>query len=101
MQRHNYRVVNPIRFFIFILISVLIIAFSFISIINRNSAEAASVNTYIQVVVQDSDNLWSIAEDYCDRDHDIRELVNDICETNDIDSNEYLQPGDIIFVPLY
>ena len=101
MKRQHYRIVNPIRFFIFILISVMILTFAAVTIVNHGKAEAASVNTYMQVVVDDHDNLWSIAEGYCSNNMDMRDFIDDICEVNDIDVNDYLQPGDVLFIPLY
>lgn len=97
----RYRVVDPIRFFIFIFICVCTIVFAGFAIVDNTSAQAASVSTYKQVVVQNNGSLWDIADDYCKSDMDIRDYIYDICEVNDIDANEYLQPGDVLFVPIY
>jgi len=101
MRGHKYRVVNPVRFFIFILVTVLLLTFATATIINKNGAEASSVNTYMQVEVQPYDSLWSIAEGYCNTNMDMRDYVKEICNVNDIDVNGSLQPGDVVFVPLY
>ena len=101
MNRQHYKVVNPIRFFIFILITILVITFAAVTILNHGKAEASAMNTYMQVVVEDHDSLWSIAEGYCSRNMDMRDFIDDICEINDINVNDYLQPGDVVFIPLY
>lgn len=101
MRGHRYRVVNPIRFFIFILVTVMLIAFFSFSLINSNKAEAASIDTFMQVEIQENDNLWSLAEQYCNVNMDLRDYIDDICDINDIDSNDMLHPGDVLFVPLY
>lgn len=101
MKRHHYRVVNPIRFFVFILICVMVIAFAASTVINSSKAEAASVSTYLQVEVTENDTLWGIAEENCTKNMDLRDYVSEICETNDIEASDGLQPGQILFVPIY
>lgn len=101
MRGHRYRVVNPIRFFIFILVTVMFVAFFSISVINSTKAEAASIDTFMQVEIQEHDSLWSLAEQYCNVNMDLRDYIDDICDINDIDSNDMLHPGDVLFVPLY
>ncbi|MBQ0018719.1 MAG: LysM peptidoglycan-binding domain-containing protein [Clostridiales bacterium] len=101
MRGHRYRIVNPVRFFIFILAVVMMIAFASATLIKSGNAEASSVDTYMQVVVEDRDSLWSIAESYCNTNMDLRDYIDDVCEINDIDSNDMLHEGDVLFVPLY
>lgn len=100
VMKKTYRIVKPIRFFVFILICVISVTFVGISIINNNHASASSVSTYKQVVVQTDGTLWDIAEDYCSNEMDIRTYIRDICEINDINP-ENLRAGDEIFVPIY
>lgn len=100
-KRHHYRIVNPVRFFIFVLISVMILIFAAYGILNIGRAEAAAVNTYAQVTVSENQSLWSIAERYNpDVRMDTRDIIHEICEINDIESAD-LKPGDTIFVPVY
>ena len=100
-RRHHYRIVNPFRFFIFILIISIGIIFAGYSIIGAGNAEAAVVSTYAQVTIQDGDNLWSIVEQYNpDAKIDTQSVIYDICEINDIDAGS-IHPGDTIFVPIY
>ena len=75
--------------------------FAALGIASINSAEAASVNTYQQVVIQDNGSLWEVAESHCQSNMDIRDYIDDICEINDINANDVLQPGQVVFVPIY
>lgn len=101
MKTRHLKVVNPVRFFIFILISIMIMAFAGYSLIGAGHADAAAVHTYKQVVIHDGDNLWDIVEKYNPDVHkSTREIIYEICETNDIEADE-IQPGDMIFVPIY
>lgn len=101
MKGRTYKIVNPIRFFIFICICVFTLAFVGYTIINADSAQAASVNTYKQVVIHENESLWNSASEYCPNNMDMRDYIDDICEINDITSNDVFQPGDVVFVPIY
>lgn len=101
MKKRHLVIVNPVRFFIFILLSIMILVFAGYSIVGAGSADAATVNTYAQVVIHEGDTLWDIVEKYNpDVNKSYQEIIHDISETNDIDVNN-IQPGDMIFVPVY
>ena len=99
MKKH-YKIVNPLRFFAFVMLSVTILTMACLTIFNIDQAQAASVNRYKQIEIQEADTLWNIAENYCSPDKDIRTYIDDICEINDISAND-VSPGDIVFVPIY
>ena len=101
MKGRRYKIVNPARFFVFVLICVLTIVFAGYTLINLGSAEASSVSTYQQVIIDSNDSLWEVAAEHCQSNMDVRDYIDDICETNDITSNDVLQPGQVIFVPIY
>lgn len=99
--RHHYRIVNPVRFFMFIVICIMILVFAGYTAIGASRAEAAAVRTYAQVEIQDGDNLWDIVEAYNpDSNINVRDAVYEIYEINDIDADD-IRPGDTIFVPVY
>ena len=100
-RRHHYRIANPVRFFIFILICTMILTFAGFTLASAGRADAAAVHTYAQVTVTENDTLWSLAE-RCNPDAniDIRSAVYDICEVNDIDAGD-IRPGDTLFIPVY
>ena len=100
-RRHHYRIVNPVRFFIFVVISIRIVIFAGYSIMGISDANAAAVRTYKQVVIQDGDNLWNLIESYNPGTHiDVRDAIYDVYEINDIDAAD-IQPGDKLFIPIY
>lgn len=54
--------------------------------------------------VTGGETLWSIASQYYgsqDKHRDIRELIWEIRELNQLDVKRYLQPGDYLKVPLW
>lgn len=97
MQR--YRITSPIRFFTFVFLTVSIAIFGIYSLVTFNSTEAATFHTYKQVVVEANDSLWSIAEEYTSESDDVRDMIDEIKEINELDSSE-LQVGDTLFVPI-
>lgn len=100
MKHYKIMIVNPVRFFIFILITVFFITFAGFSLLSAGQAEASAPVRYAKVVIQENDTLWNIASSYNPEQSDIRELVHEIYDFNNIDANN-LQPGDIVYVPVY
>ena len=100
-RRHHYRIVKPVRFFMFILISIMITVFAGYTIIGAGNAEAATVRNYVQVTVDEGDSLWSIVE-RCNKGSviDVQSAVYDVYEINDIDAAD-VSPGDKLFIPVY
>lgn len=99
--RHHYRIANPVRFFIFILVCTMVITFAGMTLVSAGHAEAAAVNTYAQVTIQEDDTLWGLVERFNpDANIDIQSAVYDICEINDINAGD-IRPGDVIFIPVY
>lgn len=48
--------------------------------------------------VESGDNIWNIANDYCDGEIDVRAYIDKIKECNDI--SQVLQIGDVINMPI-
>ena len=99
MRRHHYRVVNPVRFFIFILISVMIMVFAAYGIFRIGSAEATGTDSYAEVVIDENDTLWDLASHY-NPDGNIRDIVHEIYDVNGISADD-IQPGMKILVPIH
>lgn len=97
----KYKIVSPVRFFIFVLLFTLIMVFGLVSIFTSSRTEAAAINSYVQVVVEENDTLWTIASDYSDDSMDIRDMIDDIRDINDIEANESIHAGDQLFIPIY
>lgn len=99
-MKSKYRIVSPIRFFVFILIVVLSFTLLIYGLATNGRTEAATTDTYMQVTVAANDSIWSIAEQHCDGNKtDIRSLVNEICDINDVQAGD-LEAGDTLFVPV-
>ena len=100
-RRHHYRIVKPVRFFMFIVISIMILVFAGYSVAGAADAEAATVRNYVQVTISEGDSLWSIVERYNEDAHiDVQSVIYDVYEINDIDAAD-IQPGDKLFIPVY
>ena len=93
----KYRIVSKIRFSIFIIILAMAIVAS-VAFITGSTASGESIPQYYTVEVQAGDTLWDIAERYCDKGTDIREVIYEIREANNL-SPEDIEPGDSIKIP--
>jgi len=95
---NKYKVVNMFRFKVFITISLVIIL-----IFTLYNFKAFSVNKeehqYIEILVQDGDTIWDIAQEYYNGAKDIRRIVHDISNINGIEG-AMIKSGDKILVPL-
>ena len=100
-RKHHYRIVKPFRFFLFVVISIMVIVFAGYTAIGAGNAEAAAVRSYVQVTIDEGDNLWSIVE-RCNKDAhiDVQSAIYDVYEINDIDAAD-IQSGDKLFIPVY
>ena len=98
---HHYRIVKPFRFFLFVVISIMIIVFAGYTVIGAGNAEAAAARSYVQITIDEGDSLWSIVE-RCNKDAhiDVQSAIYDVYEINDIDAAD-IQPGDKLFIPIY
>ena len=56
--------------------------------------------TYEEVIVNQGDTLWSIANQYTPASKDVRKTVHAIKKTNDCRDN-VLYPGDVLLIPVY
>ncbi len=100
-RMHHYRIVKPFRFFLFVVISIMVIVFAGYTAIGAGNAEAAAVRTYVQVTIDEGDNLWSIVE-RCNKSAniDVQSAIYDVYEINDIDAAD-IHPGDKLFITVY
>ena len=64
-----------------------------------NGAYAAEETIYKKVTIYSGDTLWNIASDYTEPSKDIRKLVKEICEINDVSPGDII-PGQTILVPI-
>ena len=93
-------VTSKIRFTIFMVIVILSLFTVVSSVAGFNIANSTSMSQYNCVEVQSGDTLWNIASEYKPDNKDVREVVYDICNVNDIKADD-LTAGQKILIPVY
>jgi len=94
------RIASKFRFTIFMVIVLLTVFTAASTIAGFNTANSLSMDQYRCVEIESGDTLWSIAAEYAPDNQDVRQVVHDICETNDIQAND-IASGQKILVPVY
>ncbi|MBR0374857.1 MAG: LysM peptidoglycan-binding domain-containing protein [Mogibacterium sp.] len=95
----RYRIVKPFRFFLFVLICVMILTMGIYTVFSNPIEAAATSYTYREITVRENDTLWDIACEYGPSNMDPRIVVQEICDANDI-TPEDIHCGDSVFVPI-
>ena len=95
----RYKISSPVRFFIFVLTVVMVFTMGVYAIFLNPTEAASATNTYKLITVRENDTLWSLAIEYGPENIDTMSVVNEICDTNDIEPND-VHAGDAIFVPI-
>ena len=99
--KRRYKIVNPFRFFTFVLICCILTLVTAYAVFGAYKASAATETKYTSVKIQENDTLWNIVETYNpDLNKDIRIAIAEICDINGIDAGS-IHPGDVILVPVY
>ena len=96
----KYRVASKFRFTIFLVVTFLVIMTAVGTLLGFNTVSSASLDQYNVVQVESGDTLWNIACEYGPDDMDVRRVVHDICDINEISADE-LAAGSKIIVPVY
>ncbi|MFZ7120458.1 MAG: LysM peptidoglycan-binding domain-containing protein [Eubacteriaceae bacterium] len=93
------RITNKIKF----TISLFIIIFAIYSILmfTFNEASGEELEEYKKYVVKKGDTIWKIALINIDTNKDVRELVYDIYDVNNIAGSENIYPGQLLLLPVY
>lgn len=99
MNKH-YRITSKFRFTIFLAILLLCVITIVSTVLGFNTVNSASRNVYNQVQIRSGDTLWNIASEYNSKDMDVRKVINDICDINEISADQ-LKVGQKILVPVY
>lgn len=96
----KYRITSKIRFTVFLVIMILCLVTAIGTVAGNNTANSSSMNEYNCVEVESGDTLWNIANEYKPANKDVRQVVYDICQINDISADQ-LTSGEKILVPVY
>jgi len=65
----------------------------------NNGAFAAEQTIYKTVTVYQGDTIWAIAAAYTEPSKDVRKLIKEICDLNDVSSGK-IYPGQVLIVPV-
>ena len=97
-KRHKkrYRIANKRRFITFCTVCMLII----LCIFNLISASAVKNRETVTVRVASGDTLWSIASEANTSGKDVRDVINDIMEINNLSGSD-ITKGQSLMVPVY
>lgn len=99
-MRKRYKVVDRRRFYLFITSLFVVMAIIILSLISNNKVHSSVYEIdYEEVEVVEGDTLWNIAVGYLPEKTDIRKMIYDIKEFNNMETS-YIYPGDIIKIPL-
>ncbi len=97
----RFKITNRRKFnrFIFLTLMITILSVFAFSTINNNSVVEGRAEFNESIIVKSGDNIWSIAKDI-DSPRDIREVIYDIKELNNLDSST-IYPGEKLYLPSY
>lgn len=96
----KYRITSKFRFTMFLVVMILFAMTTVGTLLGFNTVNSASMNQYNQVLVEAGDTIWTIACEYAPDDMDVRKVVHDICDVNEIQADQ-LVAGQKIIVPVY
>jgi nucleoid-associated protein YgaU len=98
-MKTTYIIVNRGKFIRSItLLSVLFIGILLMATMIGNYVSGKGLDVYAEYEVQSGDRLWEIAGKV-DSDEDVRKIVHTIKRVNNISSEEYIYPGQVLKIP--
>ncbi len=92
-------IVNRRRFFVFLTIATVLFNVFVLYMYSPNNTQADTVNKTELITVNVGDTIWSIAEEYGDRNEDIRNTIYKIKKLNRMQNSE-LEIGQQLIIPL-
>ena len=78
---------------------MLVVSFGISGLFNIGKAQSFKEQEYTEVTVCAGDTLWDLALEYGSGDVDVRELIYNICQINNIKAAD-LRAGQIILIPV-
>ena len=98
--RKKYKIVNRKKFIRFLFIICLVLLSIVLIFLKKNKVYSLVYeNEYIEIEVVEGDTLWDIARLNMPKDYDIRKMVIEIKEFNNM-KDAYIYPGDLIKIPI-
>lgn len=99
-KRKRTYIKNKMRFTIFIICMSLTMLSLLNILIVKNEAYSSSSIDSMKVVVEAGDTIWSIAKKHNYYNEDVRKIIHEIIELNNIEDC-IIKPGDTIKIPVY
>ena len=96
----KYRITSKFRFTTFLVVAILCIFTIIGTLTGLNTVNSSSMKAYNLIQVESGDTLWDIATEYGPTDMDVRQVVHEICDLNEI-SPDQLEAGQKIIIPAY
>ncbi len=96
-MKRRYRIKNKYRFITFVALMVIMASMVMGAVFPVSAAHEQEAN-YREVKVQTGDTLWNIANVYGDGSRDVREIIYEICEINNVNAGS-IYPGQVLKVP--
>lgn len=84
-RKKRIRIINKAKFTLFCIVSIFAFSMAFSGLLNGVMAKTAARET-ATVVVQQGDTLWKIASENNPGNKDIRKLVHEIIDCNELTS---------------
>ncbi|CCQ93086.1 conserved exported hypothetical protein [[Clostridium] ultunense Esp] len=100
MNKTKYRIVDMKKFLSFIIITSITIAAIFFMLAKNQKVYSSTYKyNYREIIVKEGDTLWNIAIENMPKNYDVRKMVFEIKEFNQmVDANIY--PDDLIKIPI-
>ncbi|MDD2484619.1 MAG: LysM peptidoglycan-binding domain-containing protein [Eubacteriales bacterium] len=98
-MKKSYRIKSKKRFSAFLVFVILLLATGTSFAVDTETAQGLSEAPYAEVLVEAGDTLWNLAKQYGPEQNDPRDVVDTICELNQI-TPEDLQAGQTILIPI-
>ena len=99
-MKKKFKVVNRTRFYIFVTMILLIAGIVTNTILSTAKAYSNPVDIpFEEVIVSEGDTLWFIAIDFMPKNYDVREMIYNIRQLNEMKTAS-IHPGDIIKIPI-
>lgn len=98
----GYYIKSKVRFSVFVSLMIIILGLSFSALFNISGVYAdgkgAKTVTYYAITVEAGDTLWTIAEEYSDGKTDIRKLIYEISNLNNLETSN-ISVGQKLLIP--
>ncbi len=100
MKTKRYKIVNKTRFYIFLTFTLILGGILTNTLLSTAKAYSNPVDVpYEEVIVAEGDTIWYIALEFMPRNYDVREMVYNIRQLNNM-KNVSIHPGETIKVPI-